>query len=645
MKNLLSIFLVSSVVSLLGHSYAADDAHNHDGSHPDTPKNCGTNYMLPGETARLGSHSFLILGQDGANHIIADHRSGTPPHNYHFILRIRLDDNEMKFYKKLLAESKLPPAMTTIYYDDANPKKQLDRTFFCLADLPKIFGDQKKNGDEFETLFPIRASLQKNADFEGAFEIEKSIYPGGHFQIERDDVELMIYRYLPSYLEQQAFRKVIKERSEDVLPLLSHAPVFATESVEAASSRKSYAQTDGALATTGACPTDFYLKKTSVPKTIHNFLLLSELDANTVLAVHYYDQAPHNFQTAMRIKLSNDEMSIYRKAKEGTKVPPLLQTRVLANGKNSEKNYYFCMADIKKDVASGVFKLEGSIYKDSGLNEYKLGHLVGSLNVEAKDVFIITNRNLLSLMNPLDVANDVLGPANTRSNEIPKDFVDVSTLDKSIEVEMRYYSEWNFIGRIIQGYQSNKCYLTKKAATALSKVQAELANQGLGLLVMDCYRPQRAVSEFLRWTQDAADKKMKDIFYPDEPKETLVERGYIAEKSGHSRGSTVDLTLIRASKNQETASTKLKYKENFVDCRYQKDILNTGQLDMGTMVDCLSPLANVTNAKISGDAQKNRQLLKSVMEKYGFVHYSKEWWHYTLKDEPFKDRYFDFVVQ
>ena len=112
-------------------SYPADDAHNHDGSHPDGAKNCGTNYMFPGSVARLGSHSFLILGQDDDSHILADHRTGTPPHNYHFILRIRLDPDEMALYKKLKAESKLTPAFTTIYYDDLNSKKQLDRSFFC----------------------------------------------------------------------------------------------------------------------------------------------------------------------------------------------------------------------------------------------------------------------------------------------------------------------------------------------------------------------------------------------------------------------------------------------------------------------------------------------------------------------------------
>ena len=389
--------------------YALDDAHNHDGTHVEGQENCGTNYMFPGDIARLGSHSFIILGQEDENHILADHRSGTPPHTYQFILRIRLDPDEMALYKKLLKESKLMPAFTTIYYDDKDPKKQLDRTFFCLTDLPKIFGDDKKKGDQFEKIFPIRASLQKDADFEGAFEIVKSIYPGGHFTINRDDVELIIYKYLPSYLEQKSFRKAIKERSKEIVPLLSDAPLYSTEPVAEASKHKSYISTDGAIAAKNEfCPKDFYLKNTPVPKTIHTFLLMAELDPHTVLAVHYYDQAPHNFQTALKIKLSDEGMKIYRQAKSSSKTLPMFQTRVfLSDGKSED--YYLCMADIKKQVSDGSFHIKGTVFKDSGLNQYQLGKAVGTLDVKAADVQILTNRNLLSLMNPVAVAKDVLG--------------------------------------------------------------------------------------------------------------------------------------------------------------------------------------------------------------------------------------------
>jgi len=130
--------------------YAQDDMHNHDGSHPAGPKDCGTNYMLPGESARLGSHSFMILAQDDADHIIVEHRSGTPPHNYQFLLRIRLDPDEIAAYQKILKVSKTLPAFTTIYYDEAGVQR--GRTFFCLQDLPKIF-DTARTRTSFRRCF------------------------------------------------------------------------------------------------------------------------------------------------------------------------------------------------------------------------------------------------------------------------------------------------------------------------------------------------------------------------------------------------------------------------------------------------------------------------------------------------------------
>ncbi len=238
-----------------------------------------------------------------------------------------------------------------------------------------------------------------------------------------------------------------------------------------------------------------------------------------------------------------------------------------------------------------------------------------------------------------------IGLSGARADTLPEGFVDLSTLDKTIPIELRYNSEWNFMGRVVTGYFANRCYLTKPAAEALVKVQVQLMRKGLSLLMIDCYRPQRAVSEFMKWSQDLTDLKMKEIFYPEEPKNLLIERGYIAEKSGHTRGSTVDLTLIKKPKVLPSESEILKYKEKPVDCRYQTDILKTGQLDMGTMVDCFSEMSNTDNGKISEGAKKNRMVLKNVMEKNGFSHYPKEWWHFTLKNEPFKDKYFDFEIR
>lgn len=222
-------------------------------------------------------------------------------------------------------------------------------------------------------------------------------------------------------------------------------------------------------------------------------------------------------------------------------------------------------------------------------------------------------------------------------------FVDISSMDPSIQVEMRYNTDWNFIGRKIVGYDANKCFLSKEAATALIKVQKKLQSQGYSLLVFDCYRPQRAVNDFVYWTRNARDIKMQRVFYVEEPKEYLVNREYIANRSGHSRGSTVDLTIVVSSK--VSSKRGMRFREENQDCRYQKNISTTGQLDMGTTFDCFSKRANTANTDISASAQKNRQLLKNIMNKGGFYNYPKEWWHYTLRNEPYPKTFFDFVIR
>jgi len=228
----------------------------------------------------------------------------------------------------------------------------------------------------------------------------------------------------------------------------------------------------------------------------------------------------------------------------------------------------------------------------------------------------------------------------------PHGFHDVTALEPSIQVEMRYATTWNFIGRKIQGYDANKCYLSKQAAEALALVQRDLKAKQLGLLALDCYRPKRAVAEFVRWTNDPKDEQMKEIYYPDEKKADLISRGYIADKSGHSRGSTIDLTVInlKASAKHQDRWPVLRFKEENVDCRKQASITSTSQLDMGTMFDCFSVLANTHAPEITPAAKKNRKILLDAMEKRGFSNYEKEWWHFTLKDEPFKDTYFDTPI-
>lgn len=221
--------------------------------------------------------------------------------------------------------------------------------------------------------------------------------------------------------------------------------------------------------------------------------------------------------------------------------------------------------------------------------------------------------------------------------------VDVKTLNSEIFVENAYYNHWNFIGQPIEGYKANICYLTKKAAQGIHEVQKELSVKGYALLIFDCYRPQKAVQHFATWTQNKTDFKMEAIYYSQEPKQKLISRGYISSKSAHSRASTIDLTIVDKNKFR-TDLFKEKINE-LKDCRKPEILVEAGLLNMGTTFDCFSELATTNHDQISKEAKANRQLLKSIMEKYGFKNYAKEWWHFSMNNETYKDRYFDFDVQ
>ncbi|PLB20830.1 MAG: D-alanyl-D-alanine dipeptidase [Flavobacteriaceae bacterium FS1-H7996/R] len=203
--------------------------------------------------------------------------------------------------------------------------------------------------------------------------------------------------------------------------------------------------------------------------------------------------------------------------------------------------------------------------------------------------------------------------------QLPDGFVYVKTIIPDLDVELQYNTSNNFVGKRIDGYQSNKLILTKQAALALKEVQEALLDKNLCLKVYDGYRPQRAVNHFMRWAKDLNDTINKRAFYPDVDKLDLFVEEYIAVRSGHSKGSTVDVTIING---------------------------NTGEpLDMGSNYDFFGQ-ASWANYKDITELQKaNRQLLQEVMLKFGFKNYPKEWWHFTLKDEPFPDTYFDFPVK
>jgi D-alanyl-D-alanine dipeptidase len=228
-------------------------------------------------------------------------------------------------------------------------------------------------------------------------------------------------------------------------------------------------------------------------------------------------------------------------------------------------------------------------------------------------------------------------------SRMPDSFEDVKARIPSILLDMRYYGPHNFIGERIEGYNAPKCLLTKEAAAALARVQKELEAQSLSLKVYDCYRPQRAVDHFVRWAQDMNDTKTKKEFYPTIKKRDLLRKAYIGARSGHSRGSSVDLTIVPLPASEEPA---YQPGDALYECylpagkRFQDN-----SLDMGTGFDCFHELSHTTNRKTGEKYMRNRLLLRNIMEKHGFKGYAREWWHYTLRREPFPNTYFDFAVE
>ena len=225
----------------------------------------------------------------------------------------------------------------------------------------------------------------------------------------------------------------------------------------------------------------------------------------------------------------------------------------------------------------------------------------------------------------------------------PPDFVDVTEVVPSIVQDIRYYTSHNFVGRPVDGYEAPLCLLTKPAAEALAKVQADLADYALSLKVYDCYRPQRAVNHFIRWAADLDDTLTKAEFYPTMDKRNLFKDGYIASRSGHSRGSSVDLTIVPLPVPvQEDYRPGRPLQKCFLpqDQRFQDN-----SLDMGTGFDCFHELSHTNNPEIGPVPRRHRLLLKTLMQKHGFKNYHKEWWHYTLKNEPYPDTYFDFPIR
>lgn len=199
------------------------------------------------------------------------------------------------------------------------------------------------------------------------------------------------------------------------------------------------------------------------------------------------------------------------------------------------------------------------------------------------------------------------------------DFVFVDGSAPGIRWDAKYATWDNFTGKPVDGYLANRVVGTRALGTALRRAQEKAASRGFGLLLWDGYRPQRAVDCFVRWSRRPEDGRTKPRHYPKIDRAEMFEKGYVAAKSGHSRGSTVDLTLYH---------------------------LDTGELAaMGGGHDLMDAISHHGAHGITEAEARNRQALCSIMESCGFRRYDREWWHYTLTDEPYPDTYFDFPIE
>jgi len=198
-------------------------------------------------------------------------------------------------------------------------------------------------------------------------------------------------------------------------------------------------------------------------------------------------------------------------------------------------------------------------------------------------------------------------------------FVQIHKVIPNITYDIRYQSADNFVGAVVDGYKAPTAYISKEAAEALKKVQTDLNKEGLGLKIFDAYRPQKAVDHFVRWGAAVADTLTKSKYYPEINKARVFELGYVAKKSGHTRGSTVDLTIV--------------------------DLETLAEMDMGSGWDYFGAISHHDSPLVDSLHTANRNMLRNLMKTHGFKEYSNEWWHYTLADEPYPDTYFNFDVK
>lgn len=224
-----------------------------------------------------------------------------------------------------------------------------------------------------------------------------------------------------------------------------------------------------------------------------------------------------------------------------------------------------------------------------------------------------------TILGCITLVSGVIASTCLAAQSVPDDFVLLTDVVPDVMLDIRYYSTFNFVGSRIDGYEEPVAIVTRKAANALALVNEDLRSTGYRLKVFDAYRPQAAVDHFVRWAGNPSDVTTKQYFYPDIDKSLVFDLGYVARYSGHSRGSTVDLTLY--------------------------DMKNQTDVDMGGTFDFFGERSYPNYQYLTEEQIKNRKFLRKIMEKNGFRGIPTEWWHYTLEDEPYPNTYFEFYVK
>ena len=229
------------------------------------------------------------------------------------------------------------------------------------------------------------------------------------------------------------------------------------------------------------------------------------------------------------------------------------------------------------------------------------------------------------------------------SSTLPDGFVYLEDEIPNIRIYLRYLTEQNFVGHIIPGYKANKGIMTKEAAAALKIAAEKFSNDGYDIVVYDAYRPQQAVTHFVDWIKNSPEEKRKKFHFPRVDKTKLIDLGYVASKSGHSKGSTIDLSIIKKENQllEEAKTTMRKFKDDTIELPFNDD----GTVDCGTSFDLMDEASHGDSQIVTEEQKKMRDYILSVMEESGFKKLEEEWWHYTLKDEPYPDTYFSFPVE